>query len=96
MHPLIIGHENNGRFLQTSPKDAIVLALSLECNFGDCSEQIQIGLRPLQGILRFLHFTGGSCALLLQTPEGFQAALRGIALGPRFYQLGLEGEHFLL
>ena len=44
LHPLIIGHENNGRFLQTSPKDAIVLALTLECNFGDCSEQIQIGV----------------------------------------------------
>jgi flagellar motor switch protein FliM len=44
LHPVIIGHENNGRFLQTSPKDAIVLALALECNFGDCSEQIQIGV----------------------------------------------------
>lgn len=44
LRPLIIGHENNGRFLQTSPKDAIILALTLEANFGDCSEQIQIGV----------------------------------------------------
>lgn len=44
LHPSLIGHENNGRFLQTSPRDAIVLAMSLECNFGDCSEQIQIGV----------------------------------------------------
>jgi flagellar motor switch protein FliM len=44
LHPIILGHENNGRFLQTSPKDAIVLALTLEASFGDCSEQIQIGL----------------------------------------------------
>ncbi len=44
LHPAIIGHENNGRFLQTSPRDAIMLALALECNFGDCSEQIQIGV----------------------------------------------------
>ena len=44
LHGLIIGHESNGRFLQTSPKDAIILALTLEVNFGDCSEQIQIGL----------------------------------------------------
>jgi flagellar motor switch protein FliM len=44
LRPVIIGHENNGRFLQTSPKDAIVLALALEANFGDCSEQIQIGV----------------------------------------------------
>lgn len=44
LHPVIIGHENNGRFLQTSPRDAIILALSLEASFGDCSEQIQIGV----------------------------------------------------
>jgi flagellar motor switch protein FliM len=44
LRPMIIGHENNGRFLQTSPRDAIMLAMALECNFGDCSEQIQIGV----------------------------------------------------
>ncbi len=44
LRPLLIGHENNGRFLQTSPKDAVVLALSLEVTFGDCTEQIQIGV----------------------------------------------------
>ena len=44
IHPSIIGHENNGRFLQTSPRDAVVLALSIECSFGDCSEAIQIGV----------------------------------------------------
>jgi flagellar motor switch protein FliM len=44
LRPVIVGHENNGRFLQTSPKDAIVLALTLEVNFGDCSEQMQLGV----------------------------------------------------
>jgi flagellar motor switch protein FliM len=44
LHPQVIGHENNGRFLQTSPKDAIMLGLTLEANFGDCAEQIQIGV----------------------------------------------------
>ena len=44
LRPVIIGHENNGRFLQTSPRDAIILALTLEASFGDCSEQIQIGV----------------------------------------------------
>lgn len=44
LRPLLIGHENNGRFLQTSPKDSIVLVLSLEVSFGDCAEQIQIGV----------------------------------------------------
>jgi flagellar motor switch protein FliM len=44
LRPAIIGHENNGRFLQTSPKDAIVLALALEVNMGDCAERIRIGV----------------------------------------------------
>jgi len=44
LRPLIIGHENSGRFLQTSPKNAIVLVLALEASLGDCSEQIQIGV----------------------------------------------------
>ncbi len=44
LHPGIIGHENNGRFLQTSPRDAVVLDLMIECSFGDCSESIQIGV----------------------------------------------------
>ncbi|HEX2101127.1 MAG TPA: FliM/FliN family flagellar motor switch protein [Candidatus Synoicihabitans sp.] len=44
LHPQMIGHENNGRFLQTSPRDSIVLALGLEVSFGDCSEQLQIGV----------------------------------------------------
>ncbi len=43
-HPVILGHENNGRFLQSSPKDAVVLVLALEANFGDCSEQMQLGI----------------------------------------------------
>ena len=44
LHPQIIGHESNGRFLQTSPKDSVILALTLEADFGDCAEQMQIGV----------------------------------------------------
>jgi flagellar motor switch protein FliM len=44
LHPVIIGHENDGRFLQTSPRDAIMLCLTMEVSFGDCAEQIQIGM----------------------------------------------------
>ena len=44
LHPRILGHESNARFLQTSPKDAIVLFLTLEVNFGDCAEQLQVGV----------------------------------------------------
>lgn len=43
LRPVLLGYENNGRFLQTAPHDAIVLALSLEARIGDCLEVIQIG-----------------------------------------------------
>ena len=42
--PLTWSHENNGRFLQTAPLGTpSSWALVMEVNFGDCSEQIQIG-----------------------------------------------------
>ncbi len=44
LKPALLGHETNGRFLQTSPKDAIVLVLVLEATLGDCAEKIQIGV----------------------------------------------------
>lgn len=40
----IIGRENNGRFLQTSPHDAVMLVLTMEATLGDCSEAMQIAL----------------------------------------------------
>ena len=40
----IIGRENNGRFLQTSPHDAVMLVLTMEASLGDCSEPMQIAL----------------------------------------------------
>jgi len=40
----LIGRENNGRFLQTSPHDAIVLGLTMEASLGDVSEAMQIGI----------------------------------------------------
>ena len=44
MHPEVCGHETNARFLETSPHDAIVLQVTLEVSFGDCAEQIHIGI----------------------------------------------------
>jgi flagellar motor switch protein FliM len=44
IHAAIIGHESGGRFLQTSPKDAIMLVLTLEASMGDCAESVQIAV----------------------------------------------------
>jgi len=53
----IIGHESNGRFLETSPPDAIMLVLSMEAGVGDCSETIQIGIPyyTLEPIIKRMH-----------------------------------------
>jgi len=44
LRPILMGHENNGRFFQTSPRDAVIVALTLEVTFGECTEKIQIGV----------------------------------------------------
>lgn len=44
LRPQLIGHENSGQFLQTSARDAVIVAMTLECSFGDCTEQIQLGV----------------------------------------------------
>lgn len=44
LRPTLLGHENNGQFLQTAPHDTIMLVLAMEAKVGDCLEQIQIAL----------------------------------------------------
>lgn len=39
---MTVGRENNGRFLQTAPRDAIMLVLDVETGIGDCSELFQM------------------------------------------------------
>lgn len=43
LHPVLLGHENNGRFLQTSQPDTMMLVLGMEARLGDCMEQVQMG-----------------------------------------------------
>ena len=43
LKPVILGYESNGGFLQTNPPETIMLVISMEAGFGDCSGQIQIG-----------------------------------------------------
>jgi flagellar motor switch protein FliM len=42
LRPSIVGHENNGRFLQTAAHDTVMLCLSMEVRLGDCLEQMQL------------------------------------------------------
>ena len=40
--PVLLGHENSGRFLNTSPHDSILLILSMEARLANCVEQLQL------------------------------------------------------
>ncbi|MCK6499975.1 MAG: flagellar motor switch protein FliM, partial [Nitrospira sp.] len=42
LRPVVLGHETNGRFLQTAPHDTVMLSLSMEARIGDCMEPMQI------------------------------------------------------
>ncbi len=44
LNPLLIGHENNGRFLQTSPRDATMLVLKMEATMGEIVEGVQVAI----------------------------------------------------
>ncbi|MBI1841044.1 MAG: flagellar motor switch protein FliM, partial [Verrucomicrobia bacterium] len=43
IRPILLGHETNGRFLQTAANDTVMLHLSIEAHIGDCVEPIQLG-----------------------------------------------------
>ena len=42
--PSIIGTESSGKFLQTSPSDAMMLIMSMEASFGDVSGPMRIAV----------------------------------------------------
>jgi flagellar motor switch protein FliM len=42
--PSIIGSESSGKFLQTSPADAMMLIISMEASFGDVSGPMRIAV----------------------------------------------------
>jgi flagellar motor switch protein FliM len=42
LHPILVGHENNSPFLQTSPPDTAMLTLSIQTTIAEQSESFQI------------------------------------------------------
>jgi flagellar motor switch protein FliM len=87
IRPAIIGHENNGRFLQTSARDAVMLSLTLECTFGDCSEQIRIGVPyyTLEPLVKKMQVRKQKDAVSVPTPRRaeWQASYDGISVPVR-------------
>jgi flagellar motor switch protein FliM len=56
LRPTLLGHETNGRFLQTAAHDTVMLTLAMEARIGDCMEQMQIAFpyHTLEPLIRHL------------------------------------------
>ncbi len=72
IRPVLLGHETNGRFLQTAASDTVMLHLSIEAHIGDAVEPIQLGfpyytLEPL--VLRMNKLLDLNTADATQTPD---------------------------
>jgi flagellar motor switch protein FliM len=59
LNPVLLGHEIDSRFLQTSARDNLMLEVTLEAGLGACKEQFRMGLpyRGLEHLLRQLSAT---------------------------------------
>jgi len=68
LKPALLGHEMDGRFLQTSARNNLIFEVSLEASLGDCKEKFRIGLpyRSLEPLLR--QMSGSMEAQTKETP----------------------------
>ena len=59
LNPVLLGHEIDSRFLQTSSRDNLMLEVTLEAGLGDCKERFRMGFpyRGLEHLLRQLSAT---------------------------------------
>ncbi len=57
LRPVILGHETNGRFIQTAAHDTVMLTLSMEARVGDCMESMQLAFPyyTLEPLIRTLN-----------------------------------------
>lgn len=94
IRPNVIGHENNGRFLQTSPKDAIILSLKLSASVGDCSEVIQLGVpyHTIEPLVKSLQVRRqkDSAAVRAEKATGWQTSYDRITMPVRAEWAALE------
>jgi flagellar motor switch protein FliM len=60
--PVLLSHENSGRFLNSSPHDSVMLILSMEVRLGDCVEQMQLAFpfHTIEPLVRQPASDGGS------------------------------------
>ncbi len=96
LRPTLLGHDNSGRFLQTSTPDAIVLILSIEVQLGDCVESIQFTF-PYNTIEPLIHrlsakldTAGDDLPTVSNTQTGWRPCLEDVRVPISAQWQGLE------
>jgi flagellar motor switch protein FliM len=75
LRPVLVGHENTGRFLQTSAPDAMMLVLLFEARLGECVEPVRIGF-PITTLEPAIHALGQTLASPLDQSSSSQPLLK--------------------
>lgn len=83
VRPALLGHETNGRFLQTAPHDTVMVCLALEMSIGDCTETMQFGfphytLEPIVQQLTALSVTEKKPGAAAAAPTLWNAELNDV------------------
>ena len=76
IRPVVLGHENNGRFLTSSAHDCVMLVLSMEARLGDCTERIELAF-PFHTIEPLVRQPSSVSDPDQSTPTAAAAARRG-------------------
>jgi flagellar motor switch protein FliM len=73
LKPVLLGHESNGRFVQTASPETIMLVLSMEAGIGACTETVQLAFPyiALEPLIRKLG--QGTAESAMETPVAFAA-----------------------
>ncbi len=72
VRPVLLGHENNGRFLTSSAHDCTMLVMSMEARLGDCTEQIELAFpfHTIEPLVRLCDAGGEVVPREVSAPSG--------------------------
>jgi flagellar motor switch protein FliM len=83
LHPTLLGHENNSRFLQTAPPDTAMLVLTLEAGIGGPLESLQLAF-PYATVEPLVHLLSPPA---LAEPEPAPTRPDAVVWNPEFDEL---------
>lgn len=96
LRPTLLGHESQGRFLQTAPHDTVMVCLTLELGMGDSVQQMQLAfphytLEPIVKHLTALGIAEKESAAAAPAPQAlWNSELDDVAIGVTAEWSGLQ------